>query len=251
MSFSESLLWFKEPGFLGLLAICFLSAFFVSSKANKGVQIFIPAYCLIYMVGQWSNEDHFSMGLWWMYFGWAGFLFHKLGGMALLAGIGRILRNRFDAMGRKPAYQEASTQHQQQSTYRAPNADRDEAYQRQQEAYRQREQQRQQQQTREQSQQQSAPKPETPPKPKPAPEPKQETPPKPPEPEPKKKRPWWEVLEVPQSANLETIKKAHRTMAKRYHPDKVAHFGEEFRAKAEETAKEINAAYDEAKKRKV
>jgi DnaJ like chaperone protein len=34
-----------------------------------------------------------------------------------------------------------------------------------------------------------------------------------------------------------------------YHPDKVAHLGEEFKAVAEEKMKEINAAYSHFKQR--
>ena len=49
-------------------------------------------------------------------------------------------------------------------------------------------------------------------------------------------------------ADMEAIKKAYRTLSMQYHPDKVSHLGEEFRAVAEEKMKEINQAYDYFKK---
>ena len=44
-------------------------------------------------------------------------------------------------------------------------------------------------------------------------------------------------------ASFEEIKKAFRTLSMQYHPDKVAHLGEEFKRVAEEKMKEINGAY--------
>ncbi|MGB3225952.1 MAG: DnaJ domain-containing protein, partial [Desulforhopalus sp.] len=41
---------------------------------------------------------------------------------------------------------------------------------------------------------------------------------------------------------------AYRTLSMQYHPDKVRHLGDEFRAVAENKMKEINAAYDYFKK---
>lgn len=57
------------------------------------------------------------------------------------------------------------------------------------------------------------------------------------------------VLGLKPGADEDTIKKAYRKLSMRYHPDKVRHLGEEFRAVAEEKMKEINAAYDFLKKK--
>lgn len=52
-----------------------------------------------------------------------------------------------------------------------------------------------------------------------------------------------EVLGVSPAASREEIRHAYREMANKYHPDKVAHLGEEFRTMAEERFKEIQEAY--------
>ncbi len=44
-------------------------------------------------------------------------------------------------------------------------------------------------------------------------------------------------------ASIAEIKSTYRKLVKKYHPDKVAHLGEEFRKKAEEKMKRINQAY--------
>lgn len=56
------------------------------------------------------------------------------------------------------------------------------------------------------------------------------------------------TLGLDKGASGEEIKKAYRKLSMQYHPDKVAHLGDEFRAIAEEKMKEINAAYDYFKK---
>ena len=56
------------------------------------------------------------------------------------------------------------------------------------------------------------------------------------------------VLGLEPGADMEAIKKAYRTLSMQYHPDKVSHLGEEFRAVAEEKMKELNQAYDYFKK---
>jgi len=56
------------------------------------------------------------------------------------------------------------------------------------------------------------------------------------------------VLGLDPGADMEAIKKAYRTLSMQYHPDKVSHLGEEFRAVAEEKMKELNQAYDYFKK---
>ncbi len=56
------------------------------------------------------------------------------------------------------------------------------------------------------------------------------------------------TLGLEKGASMEEIKKAYRKLSMQYHPDKVAHLGNEFKAVAEAKMKEINAAYDFFKK---
>jgi DnaJ like chaperone protein len=56
------------------------------------------------------------------------------------------------------------------------------------------------------------------------------------------------TLGLKKGASQDEIKKAYRKLSMQYHPDKVRHLGEEFRAIAEDKMKEINAAYDYLKK---
>lgn len=51
------------------------------------------------------------------------------------------------------------------------------------------------------------------------------------------------VLGIDKSASEETIKGAYRELVGQYHPDKVAHLGEEFKRLAEERFKQIQQAY--------
>jgi DnaJ like chaperone protein len=51
------------------------------------------------------------------------------------------------------------------------------------------------------------------------------------------------ILGVNHGASTEEIKKAYRHLANQYHPDKLAHLGEEFRVLAESRFKEIQQAY--------
>jgi len=57
----------------------------------------------------------------------------------------------------------------------------------------------------------------------------------------------YNVLNVSRNASQEEIKKAYRKLANQYHPDKVAHLGEEFQNLAEERFKEIQEAYQTLK----
>ncbi len=60
---------------------------------------------------------------------------------------------------------------------------------------------------------------------------------------------YYAVLGVDKKADFAAIKKAYRKLSMQYHPDKVAHLGDEFKGVAEEKMKEINAAYDFFKKK--
>ena len=51
------------------------------------------------------------------------------------------------------------------------------------------------------------------------------------------------VLGIERKATEEEIKKAYRKLVNKYHPDKVAHLGDEFKALAEVRFKEIQQAY--------
>jgi DnaJ like chaperone protein len=64
------------------------------------------------------------------------------------------------------------------------------------------------------------------------------------------KDPGWayQVLEVPETATNDEVKSAYREMAKKHHPDKVSHLGEDIRQAATEKFQKISAAYDEIKK---
>ena len=60
---------------------------------------------------------------------------------------------------------------------------------------------------------------------------------------------YYAVLGVEQGADFAAIKKSYRKLSMQYHPDKVAHLGDEFKGVAEEKMKEINAAYDYFRKK--
>ena len=64
------------------------------------------------------------------------------------------------------------------------------------------------------------------------------------------KRDPYTVLGVQPGASEEEIKKAYRSLANKYHPDKVGHMGEEFRELAEKKFKEIQEAYQYLKSRR-
>ncbi|WP_157207121.1 TerB family tellurite resistance protein [Mariniflexile maritimum] len=58
----------------------------------------------------------------------------------------------------------------------------------------------------------------------------------------------YKILEIDASATNEDIKTAYRTMAKKYHPDKVAHLGTEHQKGAEEKFKQVQEAYGQLQK---
>lgn len=58
----------------------------------------------------------------------------------------------------------------------------------------------------------------------------------------------YKILEANKNATDDEIKKAYRKMAKKYHPDKVAHLGEEHQKGAEEKFKQVQQAYEQIQK---
>ncbi|MFK5855712.1 MAG: TerB family tellurite resistance protein [Bacteroidota bacterium] len=57
----------------------------------------------------------------------------------------------------------------------------------------------------------------------------------------------YQILEISPDATNDELKKAYRELAKKYHPDKVSHLGEEIKKAAEVKITELNAAYDAVK----
>lgn len=55
---------------------------------------------------------------------------------------------------------------------------------------------------------------------------------------------WFEVLEVPSSADFDEIKAAYKKKVWQYHPDKVSKLAPEFKEIADRKLKKINAAYE-------
>lgn len=66
------------------------------------------------------------------------------------------------------------------------------------------------------------------------------------------KDPHWayDVLEITKDATNAEVKRSYRELAKRHHPDKVAHLGEDIKKAATEKFQKINAAYEEIKKQR-
>lgn len=58
----------------------------------------------------------------------------------------------------------------------------------------------------------------------------------------------YNILEVDPKAGETEIKKAYRKMAVKYHPDKVAHLGEEYQQSAKEKFQKVNTAFETIKK---
>jgi len=58
----------------------------------------------------------------------------------------------------------------------------------------------------------------------------------------------YRILEVTPDATEEELKKAYRKMALKYHPDRVAHLGEDVQKSANAKFQELNSAYEQIKK---
>ena len=62
------------------------------------------------------------------------------------------------------------------------------------------------------------------------------------------KRDYYEILGVSKSADEKEVKKAYRTMAKKYHPDRVNTQDEAIKKGAEEKFKQVQKAYETIQK---
>ena len=60
----------------------------------------------------------------------------------------------------------------------------------------------------------------------------------------------YDILEITPEASNEEVKKAYRRLAVDYHPDKVAHLGEDIRKAATEKFQTLSAAHEEIKKQR-
>lgn len=58
----------------------------------------------------------------------------------------------------------------------------------------------------------------------------------------------YRILEVSPDATDDEVKKAYRAAAKKHHPDKVSHLGEDVRKAAEQKFAQVNEAYERIKK---
>lgn len=58
----------------------------------------------------------------------------------------------------------------------------------------------------------------------------------------------YKILEIERSATIPEIKKAYRTMVKKYHPDKLQHMDEVYRKGAEDKFKKVQEAYEQLQK---
>lgn len=63
----------------------------------------------------------------------------------------------------------------------------------------------------------------------------------------KNKDAYYKILEIDPSVSDKDVKKAYRSMAARFHPDKVHHLGSDFQSMAEEKFKSVNEAYQQIK----
>lgn len=59
---------------------------------------------------------------------------------------------------------------------------------------------------------------------------------------------YFKILEIDKTASDDEVKKAYRKMARKYHPDKVQHLGQEHLAGAKEKFQKVQEAYEKIKK---
>jgi len=60
----------------------------------------------------------------------------------------------------------------------------------------------------------------------------------------------YKILEIEKNATVPDIKAAYRTMAKKYHPDKLQHMDEAYRKGAQEKFQKVQEAYEQLQKEK-
>lgn len=60
----------------------------------------------------------------------------------------------------------------------------------------------------------------------------------------------YKILEITPDASDDEVKKAYRKMAMKYHPDKVAHLGDDVKKQAEEKFQKVQEAYENVKKQR-
>ena len=60
----------------------------------------------------------------------------------------------------------------------------------------------------------------------------------------------YKILEITKSATDDEVKKAYRKMAIKYHPDKVAHMGDEYKESAKQKFQKVQEAYENIKKQR-
>jgi len=60
----------------------------------------------------------------------------------------------------------------------------------------------------------------------------------------------YKILEIETNASVADIKAAYRTMAKKYHPDKLQHMDEAYRKGAQEKFQKVQEAYEQLQKEK-
>jgi DnaJ like chaperone protein len=54
----------------------------------------------------------------------------------------------------------------------------------------------------------------------------------------------YKILEIDKSVSDDEVKRAYRRMAKKYHPDRLIHLGQEHLEGAEEKFRQVQEAYD-------
>ncbi|MFO7850884.1 MAG: TerB family tellurite resistance protein [Bacteroidota bacterium] len=59
---------------------------------------------------------------------------------------------------------------------------------------------------------------------------------------------YYKILEINPGASNGEVKKAYRSMARKYHPDMVNHLGEDFKEIAHDKFRKVNEAYEKIKK---